>query len=134
MNDHRLIQSIGLANKENVVDLRVAEKSHPTRRSNERTFQAETPPADGMQPEKYHEFTVHSELWLEAVAVLDPEAGFVSERVWSVSGRGAYPVRRLGLVRLLASDDSPDLGGSGQCAPPGAELPSLARWMALEPS
>ena len=77
----------------------------------------------------FEEITTQTELLLDAAAVLDPDAGYVTDRVWSVRGSGAFPLDRLGRIALLAPDQPVALGPSGQVAPLGLHRLGLLAWV-----
>lgn len=104
---HHVIQTLGETNKETVVAIQTG-------------------------PVYPEEVTVGSTLRLEAAAIYDHERGFVTERVWSVTGTGSVRLRRIGRLQLLDDDGVVPVGPSGQVAPPGQVRPELPAWTPLE--
>ena len=123
----QIIQSHGVARKSTVVDH--FEGQVPAGEAGK--FQASYNP----DPDTYipypKEIVRTRELTMDAVAVLDAERGFVTERVWTVTGKG-IALERLGRLELLEEGARPVVGASGQVAPPGASRPHLAAWTPLE--
>ncbi len=71
---------------------------------------------------------------MDAVAVLDPDLGFVTERLWSMRSEGSVWLYRSGGLRLLEDEDVVDLGRTGQVAPAGAERTELPPWTPVHPN
>ena len=78
---------------------------------------------------------------MHGVALIDPDTGILTERVWSV--RGAITGSSLhgfsdlgyghsGRLRLLEPDADVDVGRSWLASPPGARVPGLPAWVHLD--
>lgn len=124
----QLIQTLGRARKSTVVGHTGRKGAQPTR---EGRFRASYDANQEMKIPLPEEILIQRTLQLEAVAILDRELGYVTERVWTVSGSGIV-LERMGRLQLLGDTDQPDLGFSGQVSPPGDPRPHLPAWQPLE--
>lgn len=75
------------------------------------------------------------------VSVFDRSTGIMSERVWAVQGdptassaggTQTAPFRNVGRIQLLGASESPNVGPTGQIAPPGQAIEGLGTWRPLE--
>lgn len=123
----QIIQTHGVASKSTVVGHTRSSVSQ----GEAGKFQASYNPDKEMQITYPQEVVVTRELLLDAVAVLSADLGFVTERVWTVTGKG-IALERLGRLALLEDGERPVLGVSGQVSPPGVTLPHLPMWTPLE--